>query len=724
MYNLFKFFICRTPYYPINSLNGVAFEVKISHPQFQEAIYIASPVLYAELQKYLAGAITNTKEKQRIESALYRYISRMSTRCTPFGLFAGCSIGCVAGDKTNIILGDYHRHTRMDMYFLCILSRELSKLSDIKHNIRYYPNTTLYQLGKKYRYVECQYVRYKRISQISAIDRSVYLDTILKMARKGIKINELLIYLKDKEIESDEALKFIEKLIDSQIIVSEIDPSITGDDFFSRIIYILEELHVKEPLISSLKEVREMTHHLDFNQHHIGLYKSIIQKIKKINITYEEKNLFQVDITRSVVKATLGKDIVNELRSTMIFLNKITISQKNETLSQFQRAFYNRYEDKEVPLMEALDPEFGIGYPLSGSKGNISPLLENFHTPIRLSQASEFQSNKLTPILLKKTIDAVKQNKSEIIFSEDDVKNFNTNWDDLTPTIYSMFKILKSENDNPLIHLSGFYGTCGANLFTRFSYTNKNITQFVNEITVREKELMPDVLFAEIAHFPDDSRAGNILFRPHIRDYEILYLANSDLPENRTIHMSDLFLSVRKGRIYLRSKKMNREIVPRLTNAHNYRKNAMPVYYFLCDIQIQYERESLSFDWGHLKNELSFLPRVRYKNTILSPATWKIRTEEMKNLFVLKDNDKLLDETQIWCKKYSFPSKMLLVDGDNELLVDWKDLRSIRALFSIIKKREMVSLKELLYDPENYVVKDESGNFYLNECIVAFYKTK
>ena len=66
---------------------------------------------------------------------------------------------------------------------------------------------------------------------------------------------------------------------------------------------------------------------------------------------------------------------------------------------------------------------------------------------------------------------------------------------------------------------------------------------------------------------------------------------------------------------------------------------------------------------------------------------------------------------------------MLLSDGDNELLVDWENALSIKALFSIIKKREMITLTEFLYDPEKSVVRDKEGNPYPNECIAIFYKS-
>ena len=186
--------------------------------------------------------------------------------------------------------------------------------------------------------------------------------------------------------------------------------------------------------------------------------------------------------------------------------------------------------------------------------------------------------------------------------------------------------------------------------------------------------------------------------------------------------MSDLFISVRNGQICLRSKKLNKDIIPRLTNAHNYRNTSMPVYLFLCDMQMQYGRDNLYFNWGFLYNELTFFPRVRYRNTILSLAAWRIEIAEIKYLFSIKENEELLFETSKWRNKYKLPTKMLLPDGDNELLIDWDNVKSIKALFPIIKGRKSIMLTEYLYNPKYSIVKDEFGNSYPNQCVVSFYK--
>jgi len=126
----------------------------LTNKYFQEAIYTASPELYRELLKYLEGKLSDKKELERLHSSLERYFSRMSTRCTPFGLFAACSYGEIR-NKTSIQVEDFiQKEPRLDMYYLCALSQSLSQIPEIRRKIRYYPNSSLYSTGKKYRYIE------------------------------------------------------------------------------------------------------------------------------------------------------------------------------------------------------------------------------------------------------------------------------------------------------------------------------------------------------------------------------------------------------------------------------------------------------------------------------------------------------------------------------------------------------------------------------------------
>ena len=131
----------------------------------------------------------------------------MSSRSTPFGLFAGISCGEIA-DKTNIDLpdiSDNKRNLRLDMNYLVSLAIELSKIPEIKKQLKFYPNTSLYPVDDKLRYIEYEYIKSKRVHNIVAVDNSEYLENILKLAEKGKKIEQLSESLIDDEITFEEA---------------------------------------------------------------------------------------------------------------------------------------------------------------------------------------------------------------------------------------------------------------------------------------------------------------------------------------------------------------------------------------------------------------------------------------------------------------------------------------------------------------------------------------
>ncbi len=101
------------------------------------------------------------------------------------------------------------------------------------------------------------------------------------------------------------------------------------------------------------------------------------------------------------------------------------------------------------------------------------------------------------------------------------------------------------------IFIGSIGGSSAANLLCRFCHVDAEIYSFVKEITDKEKELSKDIIFAEIIHLPE-SRIGNILLRPVLRDYEIPYLAKSYLNNEYQIKTDDLFVSIKSNRIILR----------------------------------------------------------------------------------------------------------------------------------------------------------------------------
>jgi len=147
----------------------------------------------------------------------------------------------------------------------------------------------------------------------------------------------------------------------------------------------------------------------------------------------------------------------------------------------------------------------------------------------------------------------------------------------------------------------------------------------------------------------------------------------------------------------------------------------MPIYQFLCNLQNQHNRGGIGLFLSSLFNEFTYLPRISYKNIILSLARWYIKKDEIKQIVENKETTAAKEALQKWIERTGIPRFVVLPDGDNELFTDTESLTCIRVLYSLIKKRPRFTLREFPFDMENAILKDETGAF-TNEFIFTFHK--
>ncbi len=734
VYEPFNQFVLRTPFYPFKKIKGInendiRFKELIKAKEFREALFVASPTLFEESKKFLDS--TSSLKKKAFEGfsySLLKYYCRMSTRQTPFGLFAGCSVGTI-GKETSIKLsnsGNYKRHTRLDMNYLCALAQDLGKHPKIKENIKFYPNKSLYKTGFKLRYVEYKYTKdSEREHHIVEIEDNEYIRAILKKAFDGAFINDLSYALVDKDVSFEESKEFVNELIDSQVLTSELEPSITGLEFLDQILNVITPIEGINNIVGNLLDIKEILLKLD-NQKigtSVNFYYDITKKIDSLGTGYQLKYLFQTDTIKPTVNATLARSVIDDVQNGIRILNKLTPLKSESNLSRFRDAFLKRYESQEVPILKALDTESGIGYLRTNQDlGDINPLVDDLHLPTK-TELTEIRWNDQKSYLFKKVNESLLNSFSEIEINENDLNDFANELNDLPDTISTMIQIIEKCNDGrDKIYINSAGGSSAANLIGRFCHADSNIFDFVKEIIQKEEENNPDKILAEIIHLPE-SRVGNILLRPILRNYEIPYLGKASVSRNQQLSLDDLYVSVDYNKIILRSKSLNKEVIPRLTAAHNYSAKGLPVYHFLCDLQHQSGRGSIGFSWGDLENEFSFLPRVAYKNLIFSFAKWNIKKNDIQHLIKLTDDNELADQIYIWCEKLKLPSEVLLVDGDNELYIDFNNLFMVKQFLQLVKNRDFFQLSEFLFEDKNTTVSSPEGNF-TNQIVLAFYKSK
>ncbi|MGD1838167.1 MAG: lantibiotic dehydratase family protein [Nitrososphaeraceae archaeon] len=719
-------YILRTPLLPVSDTDNMSIEKLkelITRLDIQEAIKLSSPYVYDELVKYLNGDIKSEAKQVRLELTLLKYLSRMSHRCTPFGLFAGCSVGKF-GNKNSVWLkqhNEFKRQTRFDMTYLCALSREtLNNKKNHQNNCKYFPNTSLYQVGNYWRYVEIRYSNNRRNHFIVSIEHSEYIGKVLKLTEGGCTYDKLVNTLICKDINYSIAKAFIEDLIINQVIVSELEPGITGD---GGTYIMLNNLEKYSPYRHLLQEVNLKLKKID--QSCIGdsipIYDEISNILSGFGVKFDKQFLFQTDLVPVFSSNTIHRDVYDDILKGVQALKKLNVSWENPNLKSFKNAFLQRYEDEEVSLSNVLDVEFGIGYPPTelNSPGDISNLVDDLVLSGKNTFNSEFKTNKVFDFLHEKYAFAIARCEDQIVITDKDLDFLNVKKVKMASTYLAIAEIVSAkENDDFKIKITEVGGATAAAYLGRFCYADTDIERYVRDITSYEEKKYTEAIIAEIAHLPE-SRTGNILLRPHLRRYEIPYLANSYLDEENQIPISDLMVSIRNDRIILRSKKHSKEVVTRLSTAHDFESNSLPIYHFLCDLQFQEIENSISFNWGPYADSKLYLPRVIYNNIILHPATWNLRKRSINTLVsrVKQQTDPIRAITE-WKKTLKIPDEILIVEGDNELYVDLSNSLYIKLFLDIIQKKKNIKLREYLYNSQSYLVKRNLESF-TNQLIVS-----
>ncbi len=707
--------IVRTPSLPFNDDISEEFLKQIlSNLVFAEALYLASPVLFQEAMNWKDGKITNPKKLLKIPLSLGKYYIRMCSRCTPFGLFAGCGV-IEWSDKNNLELSsESKRKTRLDMHYAGALAQKLSEIPAIKYSLKYTLNSSIYRIGEEIRYIEYSYIDGQRKHQISSIIWSDYIQLVLDLCKTGAKIQEIVLHLIEDDISEEQATFFVEQLIDSQLLVSELEPSITGEEF---ILQIKKNVVSNSPISDLLTIIQTQLTKIDAkNNNEISVYHQVIESIKSFDIPFEEGKLFQTDLVKLFNKTQINSEYQLILKEVFDLFKKIAVSTDNQKLKEFKSVYFNRYETAEIPILIALDTEAGIGYGNSGKSKN-TPITDGLNLPVIENKNLNFSQNLFQQYLHQLWIKANANGSYQVNLKEEDLKKYAVN---SIPTLPSNSITFRLTGDQTFpIYVESIGGSSAANLLGRFAHADPEVLEIIQSITNSEQEQNPNVIFAEILHLPEN-RTGNIILHPPFRQYEIPYLAKSSLSDEFQIPLDDLMVSVdlQRDKVILRSKKLNKEIVPRLSNAHNYEQNSLPLYNFLSDLQTQNFQNNFDLNWSSIAFEAVFYPRLTYKNVVISLATWHFDREDYIELITCKSND-LISKIQAFRKHWNLSELFVLADFDNELLVNTNNILSVQIWIDSIKNRNKIKVKEFFYSSKNSVVKNALGQGFTNQFIAA-----
>jgi len=705
--------------------SNTALQAWVRDPLVQAAIYLASPSLSERLGEWLHQPSDAAFDGLR--PALFRYFVRMTSRATPFGLFASISLGRVGsrifeiGPRTAL-----RRRTWLDLGYVYPLVAQAVASREVRMALSYVPNSTLMRTDDGWRYVEETVEKDRRRRDLVRVHPSNILDRVLSSASQAPSFDFLidLIMSEALDVERADAIEYLHQLIDSQLLVPTLAPTLTGQDPVQHLIRMSSEYPALAQFHTDLQQAAQSLQEIDRQgvESLRATYRTAAPHLQSLLASADEKHLFHVDLRRDAPQLGLPASVCPQVLGAVEALRRTTPAPwPDAPLAEFRRRFTERYGDRDVPLMEALDEDFGIGFEIDPGSRRNEHLLAEFKFGGVAEQPKLASEERRTRRLIDLLERAWSQRQTQIRLNDNDISELAIDNAVPLPDLFTVLGSLASPNtlqgsasDGPCFVLQSV--SSGAGLFGRFCRSDAELEQHVKDLLRSEEALKPDAIFAELVHLPDD-RVGNVVCRPALRGKDLPCLGQSGLERTDQITVADLTVTIEGERIVLRSHELGREVLPRLTCAHNVMAPNASIYRFLAALAKQDGVSGLAFGWGPFA-DARFLPRVVLGNVVLSPASWRIDEPTLAAWLSLAAEERQR-EIGAWRTREGIPRWIQVGQGDNLLSLDLDNPWCVDALAEDLHRSRTDRVSELIPAPDDFWLHSPEGR-HAHEVMIPF----
>ncbi|HDJ7717315.1 TPA: lantibiotic dehydratase family protein, partial [Staphylococcus aureus] len=480
------------------------------------------------------------------KESLLKYLIRMSTRPTPFGLLSGINIGHFVNEPTRLKVGNsIQKYVKVDGEWLYKL------ISYIESNDEYYQNLKVIWNSKAHIVNDRIY-----LNEQSAIYLNNNNDTSF-----SIKNSDLLMFIKtavthnnitfsnlaekiNQEFEIHDISKvkvYIHNLVSKEIIYSTIRLPLSNSDNLN---YILNKLSLhNDDFVEKIREIEKLISLYEKTEIGFGeeLYKDIIQHMKAL---FKCKNYLQIDTKIDMINNHLHQDIATNISEAAYLL--WLLSRNNVGLSDLKN-LHNRFIEK-----------YGFEQ-LVNVKDLISDVT-GFGTTI--FQEEEIDENNI--VMLKQKFLHALRNNEEIVIDDKDVESLindnaiNNYHAPMSTDVYAELYIGDYYNQyNELIVISPLTASFNAGAtFGRFHHLidTENLEKLEHEKAHFYQNMMRDdnVAMISINNVPKYPRNHNVLTNHDSYEYS-LNLGSSYSDSKHELNLDDIYIGATFNKLYLYS---------------------------------------------------------------------------------------------------------------------------------------------------------------------------
>lgn len=613
-YYFFKELFLRCPVYEHGDYSPGRLGEVLRDRVFQVGLGLASPGLY-EVVAGKGFELERLSERERW--SLLRYYNRMCFRATPFGSFASFSLAGW-GDDGPVVLGELglaDLHLQLDW-------KKCLALGDMGG---YRVNPGLYRVGKEYRFI-----RTNRQGEVFSFDlESLERNALVAGCRAGKDLVSVI--RKVTGCSETAAVDYLNFLVEAGVLLELGSPNVIGDDR---------------------------------------------GRLGSVKLSSAAPGEFYAGLERKV-EGGLANGYQEVLRDGLTALAKLVPASQPVLLGQFIKDFKSKYDRRKVRLLEALDPDIGVGYGPSSSAAETG-LLNKVNFKLAALAEDKLTWTAVHRLLLRLWRDNP-DSYAPLALSEADLQSLPAQRLALPPTLPVLFRVVE---EGVLIESAG--GATATALIGRFTPWSREVYDLGKELAAREEAANAEVVFADISLL-SAGHADNINRREAVYTYELPVNTVSLLPEERQIALDDLWVSVRGEELVLESGRLGKVVIPRLSSAYNYGRVPLAVFRLLCDLQYQGLQANFSLNLAEFFPGLPFYPRIVYKKSILALATWYLTGEELRAM-----------NSVAAVRQRGWPTVIALSRSDQQLVFRLDEEDEVIFLLDCLKGLEQAVIREYL----------------------------
>ncbi|RAJ76602.1 thiopeptide-type bacteriocin biosynthesis protein [Chitinophaga dinghuensis] len=696
----------------------------IHQHDFINSLQVANPALYEMMAAYKKGNLKDARKVQKLKKSLHNYMLRTATKSTPYGLFTTIAHGSWQEETTNTYYTPAQKNiiANLDAEVIQAIVNKLLQHQNISRQLRYFSNNTLYQNNGKYRYYERSQQGGQSIYKLSSVDDSEILTDILLVAANGATITTIIQDTILHQYPLTDAVEFIESLIQEQLLVSELNLTLSGTPNLDRIIAILTAIPVADHLITAmvdwLHQMKAALAHLenaapaDFNTCYSNIKELLQQQeipVRKVFLQAEAFANEQFELPSAIGASLLAAvDLLGMLNPNFYI----------PSLAESKRKFLEKFESQAIPLLTMFDPECGIQPDETAAQIENALLSKDILVMLhKKNSGSNSTVDEAKDLIRKKVWQAWATQKYTVNLAMSDFAGFKKHVHRLSVTGQIIFTI--EDFREGLISLYTVGNSSGGNLISRFYQGCDAVTEALKTIDDYESSVYKDCIVAEVIHLPD-TRMANISFRPVFRQNEIPVYTQAGADPDQVIRLQDLWVTMVNDQFILFSKKHKKRVIPYITNALNYNKNTIALFQFLGDLQFQHitPRQELHLDFPYA----SFIPRIQLGQVILQKASWNMASSDF---IVLGDTCLSTEIISSFRRQWQFPERVEYSIDQEKGLLHWTDPVSVADFLQIVQQHPNVPvhLTEMVFNPEAGWITDKDGNAFNAECIAMYKNT-